>query len=166
MDFALHRDRFGRRPPMVTREQLHAVWESKLPFRGHARSLDIINFGETAAETPLESVSRVNMRRIGCPRPLLQSPFHDADGFIAETDFDWPEFRLVGEADGDRKYLDEAFRSGRSVEQVILDEKVREDRVRALGRGFARWRWSAAIDPVALRRRLVAAGLPMGVRWG
>ena len=105
------------------------------------------------------------MRKIGCPRPVLQSQFRDTDGIIGDTDFDWPEFRLVGEADGDRKYLDEAYRGGRSVEQVLLDEKVREDRVRALGRGFSRWPWSTGIDPPALRRKLASAGLPMGVPW-
>jgi hypothetical protein len=165
VDFALHVDRFGRRGPLVTQDELLELWESSLPFRGHVRSRDVIEFGETAADTPLESVSRVNMRKIGCPRPLLQAQFRDADGFIGESDFYWEDCRVVGEADGDRKYLDEAFRSGRTPEQVLLDEKVREDRIRALGNGFGRWRWTTANDPAALRRKLLATGLPTGVPW-
>jgi hypothetical protein len=72
---------------------------------------------------------------------------------------------MVGEADGDRKYLDESYRSGRTVEQVMIDEKVREDRLRALPLGVSRWRWKTAINPAALRAQLSAAGLPMGIRW-
>ena len=164
-DFALHLDRFGRYPPLATRDELQRLWQQRLPFRGHARSLEVIEFAETRADTPIESVSRVNMRVIGCPRPLLQSSFSDAEGFIGETDFSWPQYGIVGEADGDRKYLDERFRRGRSAEQVFLDEKVREDRLRALPQKVARWPWSVAVHPDALRRRLSGVGLPMGVGW-
>lgn len=165
MDFALHEDRFGRRPSLTDKAELWRLWEARLPFGGHARARAVIEFGEARADSPLESVSRVNMRVIGCPRPLLQSSFADYLGFIGETDFHWPEFKLVGEADGDRKYLDAAYRSGRTVEQVMIDEKVREDRLRALPLGVSRWRWKTAITPAALRAQLSAAGLPMGIRW-
>ena len=40
--------------------------------------------------------------------------------FVGETDFHWPSFELVGEADGDRKYRDDAYRSGRTLEQVMM----------------------------------------------
>lgn len=165
IDHALRIDRFGRTPPLVSKAELWQMWEARLPFGGHARSSAVIEFGETKADSPLESVSRVNMQVIGCPRPELQSAFSDYLGFIGETDFHWPEFHLVGEADGDRKYLDEAYRSGRTVEQVMIDEKVREDRLRAVPLGVSRWRWKTAINPAALRAKLSSAGLPMGIRW-
>lgn len=164
-DFALHEDRFGRRPPLTTKDELWRLWEARLPFGGHARAEAVIEFGEARSDSPLESVSRVNMQIIGCPRPRLQSTFSDYLGFIGETDFHWPEFRLVGEADGDRKYLDEAYRSGRTIEQVMIDEKVREDRLRSLPLGVSRWRWKTAINPAALHAQLSAAGLPTGIRW-
>ena len=164
-DQALHVDRFGRGAPLTTKSELWQLWERRMPFGGHARTRAVIEFGETNADTPLESVSRVNMRVIGCPRPILQSSFSDYLGLIGETDFNWPRFALLGEADGDRKYLDEAYRSGRTVEQVMVDEKVREDRLRALPRGVSRWRWKTAINPAILRAKLSDAGLPMGIRW-
>lgn len=165
VDYALHIDRHARRPAPLHRDRLLEMWESMMPFRGHARSLDLIEFGETAADSPLESVSRFTMRAIGCPRPRLQTPFFDREGFIGETDFDWPDFGHIGEADGDRKYLDEAYRRGRTPERVVLDEKFREDRLRAVSKGFTRWRWVVARDPRALRVLLSEAGLPMGVPW-
>ena len=160
MDAALHLDRFGRRPPLVTLEELRTAWDTRLPFRGHSRAGDIIDFSVAKSDTPIESVSRWNMRIAGCPPPVLQQSHFDDRGFIADTDFSWPEYGTVGEADGDMKYLDPAFRGGRSADQVVLDEKIREDRLRALPKTVARWRWPVALSPVHLRRTLVAAGLP------
>ncbi|MDQ1552438.1 MAG: hypothetical protein QOD50_1860 [Actinomycetota bacterium] len=164
-DAALLVDRYGQRPPMVTREQLEAAWERAQPMRAHAKTKAVLQFAETRAETPIESVSRVSMRAIGVPRPVLQLAHYDSQGFIGETDFAWSDFGAVGEADGDQKYLDAAFRSGRTPEQVLLDEKHREDRLRALPRRVARWPWSVAVSPRLLRRRLEALGLPTGYHW-
>jgi hypothetical protein len=164
-DRAIHIDRFGRQPPLCTREELFEAWERSLPFRAFARSRDVIAFAETNVDSVLESVSRVSMRVIGCPRPLLQTPYYDRAGFIGEADFDWPDYGTVGEADGDIKYLDPGFRNGRTAEQVVLDEKIREDRFRALPRMVSRWRWTIAIRPERLRERLMTAGLPMGRPW-
>lgn len=165
IDRVLHVDRRGGHPALLQREELLATWESMLPFRGHVRSLDLIKFGENAAGSPLESASRYSMRTIGCPRPRLQTPFFDDDGFIGDTDFDWPDFRHIGEADGDQKYFEPAFMAGRTSRQVLLDEKNREDRLRAVSRGFTRWGWAVATNPRALRQLLSTAGLPMGVPW-
>lgn len=164
-DSALHVDRLRHRLPLTTREELRDLWMRRMPFRGHARAAGVISFAETRADSPLESVSRVNMRLIGCPQPLLQSRFSDYQGFIGETDFDWPEFGLLGEADGDVKYLDPDYRRGRTADEVVRDEKVREDRLRALPRNISRWGWAIGSNPRALRRHLLAAGLPMGIRW-
>jgi hypothetical protein len=161
VDAVLHLDRFGRIPPLSSIDELWEVWGRKLPFRGHSRSSEVLDFASAQADTPIESVSRVTMRTIGCPVPVLQLAHLDDDGFIAETDFAWPEFGVVGEADGDRKYLDAAFRSDKSVEQVVLDEKIREDRLRALPRTVARWRWSTALSPRLLHRSLTRAGVPL-----
>ncbi|WP_167138276.1 hypothetical protein [Diaminobutyricimonas sp. TR449] len=165
VDHVLHVDRFHRSAPAAVRSDLDAQFERARPMRAHARVRRVFAFAETRADTPIESVSRVNMLAIGCPRPLLQSAFRDRFGFIGETDFDWPDFGLLGEADGARKYLDAAYRSGRTVEQVMLDEKDREDRLRALPRSVSRWRWRVGVNPGLLRAHLSAAGLPMGVPW-
>lgn len=161
MDAALHVDRFHHRPPLVTPDELGESWAARLPFRGHARARDIIDFSVTNADSPIESASRWNMRLVGLPAPILQQSHFDDRGFIGDTDFSWPDHGVVGEADGDLKYLDPAFRRGRSADQVVLDEKIREDRLRALPRVVARWRWPVALSPERLRYTLSAAGLPL-----
>ena len=61
------------------------------------------------------------MSQIGCPTPTLQRAYFDDDGFIGECDFSWPELAAIGEADGKNKYLDFSKRSGKSIEQVLID---------------------------------------------
>jgi hypothetical protein len=165
VDSALHADRRHRSDPLVTREQLWNAYSRRMPFRGHARARRVIEFGSDRADSPLESVSRVTMRAIGCPRPLLQSRFEDYRGVIGESEFHWPDYALVGESDGRSKYLDPVLRNGRSIEQVLLDEKERGDRLGAIGLRIARWGWSTAQHAEALRRQLAASGLPMGCSW-
>lgn len=164
-DAALLIDRFGRRPPMATRDQLEAAWNRAQPMKAHARTKAVLDFAETRAESPIESVSRVTMRAIGVPRPLLQVAHYDQRGFIGDTDFAWPEFGVIGEADGDQKYLNPDYRGGRTPERVFLDEKHREDRLRALPRRVARWPWETALSQVRLRSKLTSVGLPTGIRW-
>jgi len=164
-DRALLVDRFGGRPPMTTHDELEAAWVRATPMRAPSRTRAVLGFAVTQAESPLESVSRVNIRAVGLPRPRLQVPHYDSAGFIGSPDFFWEEFGVVGEADGDMKYLDEKVRGSRSAEQVVLDEKIREDRFRALPRTVARWRWNVAINPAVLRARLVQSGLPTGYKW-
>lgn len=163
-DAALRADRFGRIRPLTTKDELRRVWQQRMPFAAHVRAAAVIGFAEPGAESPLESVSRVTMRQIGTPRARLQVPYRDEDGFIGWVDFDWPEFGVVGEADGAAKYLDSAQRAGRTAEQVVLEEKRRDDRLRVLPRTVVRWSWADANDPAALARRLTRAGLPLGIR--
>ncbi len=166
IDRVLHVNRYvGASQPLATKAELLEVWEPALPFKGHRRSLKAVEFGVVAADSPLESVSRVNMMVTGCPKPRLQTRYSDYQGLIGEVDFDWPDFGVVGEADGAIKYLDPRHRSGRTAEQVLLDEKDRHDRLAALPKRVSRWRWSVGASAPALRERLMQAGLPMGIRW-
>jgi len=164
-DRALWVDRRGRVHPLADRERIDDAYVGRGRFIGFARARAAIDFGVSLADSAFESVSRVNMWRIGCPRPILQSSFNDYRGRIGETDFDWPDFSLVGEADGRTKYLDPLLRAGRTLEQVLLREKDRGDRLQGIGRRVSRWGWATGVNPDALRRHLVAAGLPMGQRW-
>lgn len=85
--------------------------------------------------------------------------FYDHEGFIARTDFFWPDYGVIGEFDGDAKYLDDELLGGRSTRTLILAEKKREDRLRALGYTVVRWDWKAVTDPDLLRRKLEGAGV-------
>lgn len=133
---------------------------ASIPHRhGTAKARKVIAFADGAADRPGESLSRVSMHRAGLPMPRLQEPRRGASGTLWTVDFFWPNCNLIGEFDGKLKYLDPAYRGGRSAEQVVYDEKLREDDLRAAGNGFARWPWRVAVSPDRLRAHLVAAGL-------
>ncbi|MES2170719.1 MAG: hypothetical protein V4479_08355 [Actinomycetota bacterium] len=74
-------------------------------------------------------------------------------------DFYWPELRHIGEFDGEFKYSDPRFLRGRTPERALMDEKRREDDLRATDCRFSRWGWKTAISPSKLRTLLVAAGI-------
>jgi hypothetical protein len=110
-----------------------------------------IGFARRGAKSPGESLSRIAIARAGLPVPQLQYPVRLA-GSVAVTDFGWVAQRAVGEFDGEVKY-GRLVPPGRTPGDVVFAEKVREDAVRALGHGFARWTWDELDDfaPVAAR---------------
>lgn len=128
-----------------------------------ARARRAIEFADGLANRPGESLSRVVMAESGFAAPELQRAFRSPFGAKADVDFFWPEVGVVGEFDGDVKYLDRTMRGGRSIEQVVIDEKNRENWIRALPevRGFVRWTWSDVVTPGRLARMLSAAGVPL-----
>jgi hypothetical protein len=128
---------------------------------GRARAARAIGFADPASESPGESLVRAALHRLGVPPPTLQVEFAGTGGARYVVDFFWPEQQFVIEFDGRAKYVDPALRNGRSVEQVVHAEKLREDDIRAQVRGFARVEWSVARSLPALAERLARAGL----RW-
>jgi hypothetical protein len=109
-----------------------------------------------------ESYSRAVIELLGFEQPVLQQVFSDGRGFIGRSDFWWPSQGVVGEFDGKGKYVQAALRDGVTADEAVYREKLREDRIRALGHGFLRWRWADLTDPDKLRRKLLAAGLRPG----
>ena len=71
--------------------------------------------------------------------PVLQCT-HIAEGHEYRSDFDW-ECRLVGEFDGKVKY-GRLRKPGETIEQAVMREKEREDRLRSIGIMVIRWIWS------------------------
>ena len=124
MDAAL-----GRGLPQEALEDVAHRWTSTKGMRLATRHLTHARVG---AESPLESISRVRLVKRGLPEPLLQHEFRDAHGFVGRVDMWWREWCVIGEADGLGKYDDIA---------VLRREKVREDRLRALGMTVVRWTW-------------------------
>ena len=111
-----------------------------------------------------ESYSRAVFDFLEFEQPLLQKVFTDSDGFIGRSDFWWPRQGVVGEFDGKGKYVQAALRGGITADEAVYREKLREDRIRALGHGFGRWGWADLQHPERLRTKLLAAGLRPGTR--
>ncbi len=75
------------------------------------------------------------MAAAALPAPELQHTFYGPGGrFVARSDFWWPQFGVVGEADGNAKYD-----AGRVA---IVAERRREQALRDLGLEMVRWEWA------------------------
>lgn len=108
--------------------------------RGVRQARWVAGFADGRAQLPGESVSRLQLRRLGFAPPELQVPIPGPAGKMYFVDFGLHDAHAFGEFDGKGKYLDDAMRSGRTVEQVMIDEKEREDWIRGTThRPFARW---------------------------
>jgi hypothetical protein len=129
---------------------------------GRAKAKLALDFADPGAGSPGETLSRIEIARGGFPRPSLQREFHDAQGLIGFTDFFWEEFRLIGEFDGHGKYLRDVILRGRTTAEVVMAEKRREDRLRALGFLVIRWEWADLMAPQRLHLKLLNAGLRGG----
>jgi len=145
--------------PTVSRADILRELDALGRAPGAARARGAVEFASELAESPGESCSRVAMWRLGVPAPILQQRFHDETGLVAFVDFWWPGLRVAGEFDGRGKYLREEFAHGRTTAEIVMDEKRREDRLRALGIRIVRWGWSEARSLPALERKLAGAGV-------
>lgn len=161
MDKAIHIPRRGT--ILATREELERSLEALAgPARvtGRTGALRAGDFACTQSGSGGESHSRASIFLLGFLVPELQVRFSDARGFIAFVDFFWRTINKVGEFDGLGKYVKPEYTHGLTTAQIVMAEKDREDRVRALGPTFARWDWTIARDPVVFGRFLSSHDIP------
>jgi hypothetical protein len=141
----------------TTRDELTEQLDRARRRSGRPAAQRVVDFLDGRAESVGESRSRVALRQSDLPAPELQACIvgHDAT-VVARVDFLWPERGVIGEFDGMVKYHKE-MRGDRPPEQVVIEEKVREDALRALGWIVVRWTWQDLEHPHPLRARLTAA---------
>lgn len=134
---------------------------SLLPFRTQRHRVErVLSVADPLSGSPGESYSRAIMIEHGFPHPALQVPFSDSRGFIGRPDFDWEEYKTLGEFDGYEKYSAQRYLKGRAPSEVVVEEKNRENRLRAKGYNVVRWVWDDLKDSRRLVRLLHEAGLP------
>lgn len=180
MDHVLRPDR-SRGLAALHKADLECLAQGLPAHVRRTRALTVLDFANPRAESPGESLSRAVMHRTGFPPPELQRVFNTSEGQF-RTDFFWDEENVVGEFDGALKYsgraagsaipsgISAANRAGSGPEsahdawRVVLEEKRRDDAIRASGVRFVRWSWNdvdrSPTDPRSLVQRLIRAGLP------
>lgn len=132
--------------PFLRVARLRAAW---------ARAVD---FADPRSESVGESLSRVRISELGFAAPALQNVVW-VEGREYRLDFEW-EGGLVGEFDGKQKYLRSQELFGRSAQEMVYREKLREDALRSTGRRVVRWSWDDLHHPTILRDRLARFGVP------
>lgn len=162
VDAAIAVDRFGRRAPLATMDEIWEAWERRMPFRGAARAARVLEFGRVGAESTLETVSRTTVFELGFPEPELQYRVPIDDG-EREAFFDmaWPAFAVAGEADGMAKYFAPQFDTGTTAEERLVREKRRDAAVRRVGWNPVHWMWQDAWARDGMCTALLEAGLPL-----
>ena len=122
---------------------------------GIGRARQAVTLLDPRSESAGESFSRVVFHRAGLPAPEPQFSVLTPDGrFVGRCDFGWPEFGVLGEFDGKKKYGRLLRKPGQTAEDVLVEEKRREDRLRTLGWIVIRWMWSDLVHPDPLLRQL------------
>jgi len=128
--------------------------------RGIRQAERAVRFADGRSESPGESVSRLQLSRLGFRRLRLQAPVPGPAGTDYRVDLEIEDVHTFFEFDGQGKYVEEAMRSGRTLEQVLLDEKRREDWIRGTThKRMVRAESPHILTPATLARRLAAFGV-------
>jgi hypothetical protein len=137
--------------PIAVRRILE--WQSGWPYAARGRrSAELV---DGRRESWLESVSALAHHELGLPRALPQAVILDERGReVARVDFLWPDYGVIGEADGWGKYREPEIGppppdgpAARYSLEAVRAEKQREDQLRDLGYEIARWGTADALSP-------------------
>jgi hypothetical protein len=133
------------------RDAIERLQERFAYFPGSRRARLAVELADPRADSPGESVTRVQFHRYGIPMPVLQ--YHVVDRYgslVGISDFYWEDERHLGEFDGKIKYQ-KLLRPGETASECVFREKKREDAMRADLRGMTRFSWSDVMPQSARR---------------
>jgi len=134
--------------PAIPQERLLERVYALRADRDRTRAQAAAGFADCRASTSGQSLSRAGMHLAGLPIPELRAVCPHPTGEDV-VDFRWDE----------RFHVKRRPLLGEFDCEVHPGDPVRDHRLRAPGRGVARWRWADAVRPERLRALLLAAGL-------
>jgi len=120
------------------RDELCALIAGHPGARGITKARFVAEFMDPRADSPGESLSRLYLIQSGFDAVGLQVPVTGLTGRHYFVDFEIQG--VLCEFDGAAKYQNPEMRGGRTIEQIVIDEKRREDDIRAAsGKRVIRW---------------------------
>lgn len=145
---------------LTTINEIRARLNESAPRRGDARAGRVLAFADPRAANVRESQSRVVVVQLGFPVPLVQFERVLRSGRLAIADLFFEREEHWCEIDGRGKYLSPNFGAERSSDQIVIDEKNRENEIRREVRGFSRWEATEADNPRRIWDILTNDGMP------
>lgn len=119
-------------------ERLREVADFCAVWSGGCQARAVVAFADGRAESPAESFARCVFADHGLPTPDLQVEMFDDAGKIGRVDLLFREQGTVVEVDGKIKYTD----PWRDPTEVLVEEKLREERLREAGWEVVRVTWT------------------------
>ena len=151
----------------VSRAELIRYIKTRTDVFGWEHALDAAAWAEPLAANGGESIARAVMIEQGFMVPKLQVEVPNVIEGHGKyySDFFWelPDgTQVAGELDGLDKYYDPEMTGGKSVAQVMSDERRRESRLGATGLRVVRFSFAEVEDVDKFSRLLEAYGIPRG----
>ncbi|MFJ6678696.1 hypothetical protein ACIQLK_06150 [Microbacterium sp. NPDC091382] len=139
------------------RQGVLAIGRRKRGSRGAARAEAAIAFANRLAESTGESIARWMLAEIGFARFRLQVPVRGPAGSDYRVDIELEDEGVLVEFDGAVKYRDGELRAGRHLDDILLQEKQREDWIRGVTqKRLVRIGWADLDTPEVLAARMAA----------
>lgn len=151
----------GRRGgALTTIDDIRTRLDDSRPRPGDARARRVLDFANPLAANVRESQSRVVVVQLGFPMPLVQVSRRLRSGRLAISDLFFEREDHWCEIDGRGKYLSPEFGAARRPNEIVIDEKNRENEIRREVRGFSRWEAIEADSPRRIWDILTGDGMP------
>ena len=149
----------------LTQNELLASFErSSGRFPQRQRAMDTMALADERAESGGESVARAVMIECGFRMPELQREVADPiSGTTRRVDFYWEQRGwpcVIGELDGQEKYVNPTMTHGKSTLQILADERLRESRISFTDARIVRFSYAQATNAEFLTLLLSAFGVP------
>ena len=147
VDAAIGAADVGVRKNLIREGELDAVLRACAGWPGARSARRLATSIDPAAESVLESISRLRMADATLPAPQTQVNIRVNGRLVGRVDFYWDEFGVVGEADGMAKYD--------AGPAALRAEKRRQELLEDAGLIVVRWTWAQLwpFDGVAARLR-------------
>ena len=133
---------------------------------GYEHAVQVARLADGRSANGGESIARAALLEIGCKPPDLQRKFTDPlTGQTYYGDFFWEcddGTTVLGELDGYDKYFDATMTQGKTPEEVMAEERMRESHLTAVVDRVMRFRFADALNPVELAKLCGVFGVPMG----
>ena len=150
---------------LLTKTDMCDAIEARVFYPGAEHAIQTARLADGRAENGGESYARATMLELGCASPDLQHEIVDPlTGAKYYSDFFWERedgFDIAGELDGYEKYFNATMTSGKTLDEVLLDERVRESRISASNIKVMRFRFADVLDRVGFAKLLGAYDVPM-----